>query len=164
MFSVEHKLYRLSVFILVIIYQALCLDDRRGTCELYSNEETNHRGLKRLKFASSNDHLMANTFGSGKAFRMWTWHHPQGQHKNQINYILVQKLFHFNINITRRRSSDYDLLVIIFRLYHKKINNSKGTRFKLDHNKLKYFAIVMFFSVSNGISTFVDYLMSKSSL
>ena len=37
--------------------------------------------------------VLANTFGHHKASRRWTWHSPNGQHRNQIDYILVRKHF-----------------------------------------------------------------------
>ena len=33
------------------------------------------------------------TFGHHRASRRWTWHSPNGQPHNQINYILVKKRF-----------------------------------------------------------------------
>ena len=51
------------------------------------------RGLRLPEFANFNDLVLANTFGHRKAFGRWTWHSPNGQHHNQIDYILVRKRF-----------------------------------------------------------------------
>ena len=67
--------------------------NRQGICEPSCNNNTNERGLRLLEFATFNDLILANTFGHHKTTRRWTWHSPNGQHHNQINYILVRKRF-----------------------------------------------------------------------
>ena len=62
-------------------------------CRPFCNDETNERGLKLLEFATFNDLVLANAFGHNKASRRWTWQCPNGQHHNQIDYILVRKCF-----------------------------------------------------------------------
>ena len=71
-----------------------------------------------MEFAAFNDLVLANTFGHHKAFRRWTWHNPNGQHHNQIDYILVRKRFWSGVNIARTRSfpgadigNDHDMLM-----------------------------------------------------
>ena len=88
--------------------------------------------------------MLANTFGHHKASRRWTWHSPNGQHHNQIDYILVRKRFRSGVNIARTRSfpgadigSDHDLLMVTLHLRLKRISKSKQTRLKFDHDKLK---------------------------
>ena len=85
-----------------------------------------------------------NTFGHHKASRRCTWHSPNGEHHNQIDYILVGKRFRSGVNITRTRSfpgadigSDHDLLMMTFRLRLKKISKPKHTRLKFDLEKVK---------------------------
>ena len=62
-------------------------------CGPFRNDDTNERGLRLLEFAPFNDLVLVNTFGHHKASRRWTWHSPNGQHHNQIDYILVRKRF-----------------------------------------------------------------------
>ena len=102
------------------------------------------RGLRLLEFATFNDLVLANTFGHQKAFRRWTWHSTNGQHHNQIDYILVRKHFRSGVNIARTRrfpgadiGSDHDLLMMTFLLRLKKISKPKHTRLKFDLEKLK---------------------------
>ena len=66
------------------------------------------------------------------ASRRWTWHSPNGQHHNQIDYILVRKRFRSGVSIARTRSfpgadigSDHGLLMITFRLRLKKNQQAK---------------------------------------
>ena len=83
-------------------------------------------------------------FGHHKASRRWTWHSPNGQHHNQIDYILVKKGFWSGVNTARTRSfpgadigSDHNLLMMTWRLRLKKISKPKYTRLKFDLEKLK---------------------------
>ena len=116
----------------------------QGICGPLCNDDTNERGLKLLEFATFNDLVLANTFGHHKSSRRWTWHSPNGQHHNHIDYILVRKRFRSGVNIARTRSfpgadigSDHDLLMMTFRLRLKTISKPKHTRLKFDLEKLK---------------------------
>ena len=116
----------------------------QGICGPFCNDDTNERGLRFLEFATFNDTVLANTYGHHKASRRRTWHSPNGQHHNQIDYILVRKHFRSGVNITREQSfpgadigSDHDLLMITFRLRLKRISKPKHTRLKFDLEKLK---------------------------
>ena len=57
----------------------------------FCNDDTNERGLRLLEFATFNDLVLANTLGHHKASRRWTWHSPNGQHHNQIDYMLCEE-------------------------------------------------------------------------
>lgn len=118
--------------------------DWPDTCGGHGNEDTNDRGLRLLEFANYNNLLLANTLGPHKASRRWTWHHPDGVHHSQIDYILVQNRFRSCINTARTRSfpgadigSDHDLLMMTFRTRLKKTNKPKSTRLKFDLEKLR---------------------------
>ena len=116
----------------------------KNTCGPYSNNVTNERGFRLLEFASLNDLKLANTFGPHKASRRWTWHSPNGEHHNQIDYIMVKKRFQTSINIAKTRSfpgadigSDHDLVMMTFKLHLKKVSKLGHTRIKFDLEKLK---------------------------
>ena len=111
---------------------------------LFCNDDANERGLRLLEFATSNDLVLVNTFGHHQASRRWTWRSPNGQHHNQIDYILVRKRSRSGVNIARTRSfpgadngSDHDLLIMTFHLRLKRISKPKHTRLKFDFEKLK---------------------------
>ena len=94
-----------------------------GTCGTSCNVKTNDRGLRLLEFASSNDLILANTFGTHKPSRKWTWHSPNHEHHNQIDYIMIRKRFRSSVNFPQTRSfpaadigSDHDLVMMTFRL------------------------------------------------
>ena len=105
----------------------------QGICGPFCNDDTNERGLRLLEFATFNDLVLANTFDHHKAFRRWTWHSPNRQHHNQIDYIPVRKRFRSGVIIARTRSfsgvdigSDHDLLMMTFRLRLKKKKKKKS--------------------------------------
>ena len=70
--------------------------------------------------------------------------YPNGQHHNQIDYILVRKRFRSGFNSARTRfsgadiGSDHDLLMMTFRLCLKKISKPKHTKLKFDLEKLTH--------------------------
>ena len=116
----------------------------KPTCGPYGNERTNDRGLRLLEFAKGNDLVIANTLGQHKAPRRWTWHHPNGEHHNQIDYIMIQKRFKSGISAGKTRTfpgadigSDHDLVMMTFRLRLKKAKSAGQTRIKFDLEKLK---------------------------
>ena len=99
-------------------------------CGPFCNATINERGLRLLEFATYNKLGLANTYGPHKASRRWTWHSPNGQHHNQIDYKLLKQRFRSGINIAKTRSfpgadigSDHDLVMMNFRLRLKKLSN-----------------------------------------
>ena len=115
----------------------------RDACGPFFDDD-NERGLRLLELATFNDLVLANTCGHHKASRKWTWHSPNGQRYNQIDYILVRKRFRSGVNIARTLSfleadagSDNDLLMMTFHLRLKRISKPKHTRLKFDLEKLK---------------------------
>jgi hypothetical protein len=115
-----------------------------GICGRFCNTKTNDRGLRLLEFASDNNLFLANTYGPHKPSRRWTWHSPDEEHHNQIDYILVKKRFRSGVNISRTRSfpgadigSDHNLVMLTFHLHLKKISKGKNTRLKFDVERLK---------------------------
>ena len=73
------------------------------------------------------------------------WHSPNGQHHNQIEYILKRKHYQSGVNIARTWSfpgadteSDHNLLMMTFHLRLKRISKPKHSRLKFDLKKLKH--------------------------
>ena len=99
-----------------------------GVCGAHANAQTNKRVLRLLEFASSNGLLVTNTFGPHKNSRRWTWHSPNGEYHNQIDYIMVKKRHRASVNINKTRSfpgadigSDHDLVMMTFNIRLKKL-------------------------------------------
>ena len=86
-----------------------------NVCGPYCNVESNERGLRLLEYATFNNLVLTNTFGSYKLSRRWTWHSPDGKHHNQCDYILARKRFRSGINIERADiGSEHDLVMMLF--------------------------------------------------
>ena len=93
----------------------------QGICGPLCNYKTNERGLRLLVLATFKNLVLVNTFGHHKTSRKWTWHSPNGQHHDQIDYSLVRMRFRPGVNIARTRTfpgaetgSDHDLLMMTF--------------------------------------------------
>ena len=73
---------------------------------------------------------------------LYTWTSPDGQHRNQIDYILCSQRWRSTIQSTKTRpgadcGSDHELLIVKFRLKLKKVR--KTTRpFRYDLNQIPY--------------------------
>ena len=74
--------------------------------------------------------------------RLYTWTSPDGQHQNQIDYILCSQSWRSSIQSTKIRpgadcGSDHEFLIATFRLKLKKVG--KTTRpFRYDLNQIPY--------------------------
>ena len=111
--------------------------DWTSTCGPFCNITTNNRGLRLLEFATLNDMILTNTLAPHKPSKKWTWHSVNGEHHNQIDYILIKKRFRTGVNIEKTRSfpgadigSDHDLLMMTFKLRLKKVNTRNNIRIK----------------------------------
>ena len=113
-----------------------------GTCGRYCYTKSNERGLRLLELASYNL-MLANTFDPHKASRRATWHSPNGNHHNQIDY-MVRNRFRSSLNIAKTRSfhgadigSDHELAMMTFTLHLKRVKKLGHARIKFDLEKLK---------------------------
>ena len=87
---------------------------------------------------------MANTFGSHKPSRRWTWHSPGRDYHNQIDYIMVKRRFQSSVNIAKTRSfpgadtgSDHELVMMTFKLRLQRVKNQGSIRIRFSLEKLK---------------------------
>ena len=110
----------------------------------FCNAVYNERELRLLGFVCYNNLVLTNTLAAHKASRRWTWHAPNGQHRNQIDYTMVQNRFRSSIKRTQTRSfpgadvgSDHAIIMMNFRLRLNKIRILMNTRIKFDLEKLK---------------------------
>ena len=87
--------------------------------------------------------VIANTLFQQHKRRLYTWTSPNGQHQNQIDYILCSQKWRSSIQSAKTRElvadcgSDNELLIAKFRLKLKKVE--KTTRpFRYDLNQIPY--------------------------
>ena len=102
----------------------------------------NEAGEKLIKFCQETALVIANTLFQQHKRRLYTWTSPDGQHRNQIDYILCSQSWRSSTQSAKTRpgadcSSDHELLIANFRLKLKKVG--KTTRpFKYDLNQIPY--------------------------
>ena len=99
-------------------------------------------GQRLTEFCQENALVIANTLFQQHKRRLATWTSPDGQYRNQIDYILCSQRWRSSIQSAKRRpgadcGSDHELLISKFRLKLKKVG--KTTRsFRYDLNKIPY--------------------------
>ena len=99
-------------------------------------------GQRLIKFCQENALVRANTLFQQHKRRLYTWASSDGQHQNQIDYILCSQRWRSSIQSAKTRpgadcGSDHELLIANFRLKLKKVG--KTTRpFRCDLNQISY--------------------------
>ena len=102
----------------------------------------NEAGQKLIELCKENALVIANTFFQQHKRRLYTWTSPDGQHRNQTEYILYSQRWRRSIQSGKTRlgadcGSDHELLTAKFKLKLKKIG--KTTRpFRYDLNQIPY--------------------------
>ena len=86
--------------------------------------------------------VIANTLFQQHKRRLYTWTSPDGQHRNQTDYILCSQRWRISTQSAKTRlaancGSDHELLIAKFRVKWKKVG--KTTRpFRYDRNQIPY--------------------------
>ena len=102
----------------------------------------NEVGQRLIKSCLENALVIANTLFQQHKRRLYTWTSSDGQHQNQIDYILCSQRWRSSIQSTKTKpgadcSSGHELLITKFRLKLKKVG--KTTRqFRYDLNQIPY--------------------------
>ena len=102
----------------------------------------NEAGQRLIEFWQENELVIANSLFQQHKRRLYTWTLPDGQHGNQIDYILCSHRWRSSIQSAKTRpgagcGSDHELLIAKFRIKLKKVG--KDTRpFRYDLNQIPY--------------------------
>ena len=113
-----------------------------GIVNKFGHEIQNEAKQRLNKFCQENSLVIANTLFQQHERRLYTWTSPDGQHQNQIDYILCSQRWRRSIQLTKTRpgadcGSDHELLIAKFRLKLKKVG--KTTRpFRYDLYQIPY--------------------------
>jgi len=100
----------------------------------------NEAGQRLIEFCQENELVIVNTLFQQHKRRLYTWTSPDGQHQNQIDYILCSQRQRSSIlsaktRLGADRGSDHEHLIAKFRLKLKKVG--KTTRpFRYDLNQI----------------------------
>ncbi|XP_055438078.1 craniofacial development protein 2-like isoform X2 [Bubalus kerabau] len=89
----------------------------------------NEAGQRLIEFCQENALVIANTLFQQHKRRLYTWTSPDGQHRNQIDYILCSQRCRSSIQSAKTRpgadcGSDHELLIAKFRLKLKKVGKT----------------------------------------
>ena len=89
----------------------------------------NEAGQRLKEFCQENRLVIANTRFQQHKRRVYTWTSPDGQHWNQIDYILCSQRWRSSIQSSKTRpgadcGSDHELLIAKFRLKLKKVGKT----------------------------------------
>ena len=100
----------------------------------------NEAGKRLIEFCQENSLVIENTLCQQHKRRFYTWTSQDGQHQNQIDYILCSQRWRSSIHSAKTRpgadcGSDHELLIGKFRIKLKKVG--KMTRpFRYDLNQI----------------------------
>ena len=86
----------------------------------------NEAGQKLIEFCQENVLVIASTLFQQHKIILYAWTSPDGQHQNQIDYILCSQRWRSSIQSAKTRpaadcGSDHELLIATFRLKLKKV-------------------------------------------
>ena len=113
-----------------------------GVTVKFGLEVWNEAGQRLIELCQENSLVIANTLFQQHKRRLYTWTSPDGQHQNQIDYILCSQRWRSSIQSAKAKpgadcGSDHELLIAKFRLKLKKVG--KSTRpFRYDLNQIPY--------------------------
>ena len=116
--------------------------EKPGVTDKFGLGMRNEAGQRLIEFCQENALVIANTLFQQHNRRLYTWTSPDGQHRNQIDYILCSQRWRSSIQLAKTRlgadcGSDHELLIAKFRLKLKKVG--KTTRsFRYDLNQIPY--------------------------
>ena len=101
----------------------------------------NEAGQRLIEFCQENTLVIENTLFQQHKRRLYAWPSPDGQHRNQIDYILFSQRWRSSIQSTKTRpgadcGSDHELITK-FRLKLKKIGKTTKP-FRYDLNQIPY--------------------------
>ena len=102
----------------------------------------NEAGQRLIAFCQENALVIAYTLFRQHKRRLYTWTSPDGQHQNQIDYILCSQRWRSSIQPTKIRpgadcGSEHELLIVKFRLKLKKVGKT-ARPFRCDLNQIPY--------------------------
>ena len=102
----------------------------------------NEPGQRLIEFCQDNALVTANTLFQQLKRRLYTWASPDGQHRNQTDYILCSQRWRSCIQSTKIRlgtdcGADRELLIAKFRLKSKKVGKTSRP-FRYDLNQIPY--------------------------
>ena len=102
----------------------------------------NEAGQRLIEFCKENTLVIANILFQQHKRRLYMWTSPDGQHRNQTDFIPCSQRWRSSIQSTKTRAgadcgSDQEHLITKFRLKLKKVGKT-ATSFRYDLNQIPY--------------------------
>ena len=121
----------------------------------------NEAGQRLIEFCQENALVIPNTLFQQHKSRLYKRTSPDGQHRNQIDYILCSQRCRSSIQSAKTRlgadcGSDHELLIAKFRLKWKKVGKTTRT-FRYDLNQIPYAYRVEMTNIFKGLDL-IEYL------
>uniref|UniRef100_A0A670HPY9 Endonuclease/exonuclease/phosphatase domain-containing protein n=1 Tax=Podarcis muralis TaxID=64176 RepID=A0A670HPY9_PODMU len=116
----------------------------KGTTGKFGLGDQNEAGQRLIEFCQENKLVITNTLFQQHKRRLYTWTSPDGQHRNQIDYILCSQRWRSSIQSAKTRpgadcGSDHQLLIAKFKLKLKKVGKTTGpVRYNLSQIPYEY--------------------------
>ena len=97
-------------------------------------------GQRLIEFCQENALVIANTLFQQHKRRLYTWTSPDGQHQNQIDYLLCSQRWRSSVQSAKTKpgadcGSDHELLIAKFRLKLNKLQKTSRP-FRYDLNQI----------------------------
>ena len=123
----------------------------------------NEVGQRLIEFCQENALVIANTLFLQHKRRLYTWASPDGQHQNQIDYILCSQRWRTFIQSTKTRpgtdcGSDHEILITKLWLKLKKVGKP-ARPFRYDLNQIPYDYTVEVRNKFMGLDLMIECLM-----
>ena len=113
----------------VFIYAKVGSQETPGVTGKFGLRVQNEAGQRLIVFCQENALKIANTLFQQHKRRLYTWTSPDGQHWNQIDYIICSQRWRSSIQSAKTKlgahcGSDHELLIAKFRLKLKKVGKT----------------------------------------
>ena len=113
-----------------------------GVIGKFGLEIQNEASQRLIEFCQENALVVANTLFQQHKRRLYTWTSTDGQHRNQIDYILCSRRWRSSTHSTKTRpkancGSNHELLIAKFRIKLKKVGETTRP-FRYDLNQIPY--------------------------
>ena len=115
---------------------------KAGSEDVFGLGVRNEAGQRLIEFCQENALVIANTLYQQHKRRLYTWTSPDGQHRNQIDYIHCSQRWRCSVESAKRGpgadcGSDHELLIAKFRCKLKKVGITTKP-FRYDLNQITY--------------------------
>ena len=119
-------------------------------------ETQNEAGQRLTEFCQENAPVIANTLFQQHKRRLYTRTSPDGQRRNQVDYILCSQRWRSSIQSAKTRTgadcgSDHELLIAKFRLKVKKVGKTSRP-FRYDLSQIPYDSTVEVINTFKGLN------------